>query len=111
MNSKLIRDGYVNIIDHKDLDITPKTDVEKLHLILDKIKEEATEFLESNQRDPKELGDLMEVIVGWGAMNGFSLDLINAQRKDKLKKYGGFENFVVLKNITNEVDCPLEEHN
>jgi len=95
---KLIRDKYVNIIDKSELDVTQKSPEQKLNLILDKIKEEALEFLESKQRDPKELADLMEVIIAWGQMNDLSFDIVNHLRKEKHKKLGGFENFVVLLN-------------
>jgi len=95
---KLIRDNYVNEIDHSRLDLSEKTDEEKLNLILDKFKEEALEFLESKQRDPYELADLMQVVIDWGAMNGMSFDLINNLRKKKELVNGGFKNFVVLKD-------------
>lgn len=95
---KLIRDKYVDIIEADRLDISEKTPEQKLELITDKIREEALEFLESKQRDPNELADLMQVVIDWGHMNGFSEDLINGLRKGKYKKLGGFENFVVLKD-------------
>lgn len=95
---KLIRDGYINIIDRERLDISPKDKDVKLNLILDKFKEEAIEFLESNQRDPDELADLMQVVVDWGEMNNLSFDIVNHRRKEKLKKLGGFRNFIVLKD-------------
>ena len=95
--SKLIRDGYVGIIPKEELDTSVKTPEQKLNLILDKIKEEALEYLESSQKDPNELADLMQVIVDWGNMNNHSFDIVNHLRKEKFKKLGGFENFVVLK--------------
>ena len=95
---KLIRDGYINIIEHNRLDLSPKSSNDKLDLILDKIKEEAMEFLESKQRDPDELADLMEVIIAWGEMNGLSHDIVTHRRKKKLKEKGGFRNFIVLKD-------------
>jgi len=94
---KLIRDGYVGVIPDDQLDTTIKSSEEKLNLILDKIKEEATEYLESHQRDPNELADLLQVIIDWGNMNGHSFDLVNNLRKEKYNKLGGFRNFVVLK--------------
>ena len=107
---KLIRDGYVNIIDKDKLDLTEKNEIQKLDLILDKIKEEAIEFLESKQKDPKELADLMEVIIGWGQMNNLSFDIINHLRKEKNKEFGGFENFVVLKTEEKTPGESSEEH-
>ena len=95
---KLIRDKYVNIIESDRLDISPKTEEEKLNLILDKFKEEALEFLDSNQKDPKELADLMQVVIDWGNMNGISFDIVNRLRKDKEIEFGGFTKFVVLKD-------------
>jgi len=95
---KLVRDKYIDIIPKEELDITPKDDASKLDLILDKLKEEALEFIESVQRDPEELADLMEVVVAWGEMNGHSFDTINHLRKEKSKKLGSFTNFVVLKD-------------
>ncbi len=94
--SKLFRDKYVGIIDADKLDTSPKTPEEKLMLILDKFQEEAIEFLESSQRDPNELADLMQVVVDWGTMNGISFDIINGLRKKKYLELGGFERFVVL---------------
>jgi predicted house-cleaning noncanonical NTP pyrophosphatase (MazG superfamily) len=111
---KLIRDGYINIIPKEELDLEPKSYDTKLNLILDKIREEIVEFLESKCRDPKELGDIMETVVGLGEMHGFDFGIINQQRKDKLKKFGGFRNFVVLKNAEPKLDYSLssdsEEH-
>ena len=101
---KLIRDGYVGITPADQLDTTIKSPEQKLNLILDKIKEEATEYLESSQRDPNELADLMQVIVDWGNMNGYSFDLVNHLRKEKYNKLGGFENFVVLKEETQDTN-------
>ena len=100
--SKLIRDGYVGIIPAEDLDTSLKTPEQKLDLILDKIKEEALEYLESSQRDPNELADLMQVIIDWGKMNKHSFDMVNHLRKEKFNKLGGFENFVVLKGRNTE---------
>jgi len=104
---KLIRDKYINIIDKDRLDTTIKFDEQKLDLILDKFKEEALEFLESNQKDPNELADLMQVVVDWGTMNGISFDTINHLRKEKYKKLGGFEKFVVLLD-DEETDITLD---
>jgi len=106
---KLIRDKYVDIIDNAELDLTPKSPEQKLNLILDKIKEEALEFLESKQKDPEELADLMEVIIAWGQMNDLSFDIVNHLRKEKHKKLGGFENFVVLNNEKSPGESS-EEH-
>jgi len=112
---KLIRDKYIDIIEADKLDISPKFPEQKLDLILDKIKEEALEFLESNQKDPNELADLMQVIIDWGNMNDLSFDTINHLRKEKHKKLGGFENFVVLlddESIEAKLDISLnsEDH-
>lgn len=108
---KLIRDGYINIIERERLDISPKDANTKLHLILDKFEEEAIEFMESKQRDPDELADLMQVVIDWGNMNGLSFDIVNYRRKEKLKKLGGFRNFIVLKDdkIRDNSDI-FEEH-
>lgn len=95
--SKMVRDGYVGIIPKEELDTSLKSPEDKLLLILDKFQEEALEFLDSSQRDPNELADLMQVVVDWGKLNNFSFDTINKLRIDKYKKLGGFENFVVLK--------------
>jgi len=95
---KLIRDKYIDTIEINKLDLTEKDDTQKLHLLLDKIQEEAVEFLESKQKDPEELADLMEVIVAWGQLNGISFDTINHLRKKKHKELGGFEKFIVLKD-------------
>jgi len=107
---KLVRDKYIDIIEKENLDLTQKSPEQKLNLILDKIKEEALEFLESNQRDPKELADLMEVIIAWGQMNDLSFDIVNHLRKEKHKKLGGFENFVVLLNDEKSPGESSEEH-
>lgn len=107
--SKLIRDKYVDIIESERLDTTEKDPEEKLKLILDKFQEEALEFLETKQRDPNELADLMQVVVDWGHLNGFSFDLVNGLRKQKYKKLGGFENFVVLKDEEDKKEKDKDE--
>ena len=96
MTPKLIRDKYIDIIEAEALDITDKTPEVKTLLILDKLEEEAEEFADSGFSDPKELADLMEVVVGWGEMNGFSFEEINKLREEKREKLGGFKDFVVL---------------
>jgi predicted house-cleaning noncanonical NTP pyrophosphatase (MazG superfamily) len=111
---KLIRDSYVNIIPKEKLDLSPKDYETKLNLVLDKIKEEIIEFLESKGKDPAELGDIVEAVIALGEIHGFDFGIINAQRKDKLRKYGAFKNFVVLKDAEQNLDYSLssdsEEH-
>ena len=111
---KLIRDKYIDIIPEDKLDTAPKDYETKLNLILDKIKEEIIEFLESGCRDPKELGDIVEAVIGLGEMHDISFDTVNHLRKIKLKEFGGFKNFVVLKdaepNLKYSLSSKTEEH-
>jgi predicted house-cleaning noncanonical NTP pyrophosphatase (MazG superfamily) len=111
---KLIRDGYVNMIPEERLDTSSKDYETKLELILEKIKEEIIEYLKTKGRNPEELGDIMEAVIGLGELHGFDFGIINAQRKDKHRKYGGFKNFVVLKDVNPNLKYSLssetEEH-
>jgi len=104
---KLIRDGYINTIPAERLDIKNKSNEEKLELILDKFKEEAMEFIASNQRDPYELADLMQVVIDWGVMNGLSEETLQHVRKKKELTHGGFKKFIVLLDEEEAIEKEL----
>lgn len=93
---KLVRDGYINTIEHEKLDLSEKTYEQKLNLILDKIREEAIEYAETNFKDPEELSDLFQAVIDLGELHDLSFDCVNSIRKRKELTHGGFKNFVVL---------------
>jgi len=110
---KLIRDKYVDCI--KPENLRKSTDYEeKLGFILDKIKEELIEYLDSKCRDPMELADVMQAVIDLGNLHGHSFDLVNKLRKEKEEKLGGFKDFIILKNMTPNLNYTLssdtEEH-
>ena len=50
----------------------------------------------------EELADLLEVIYACAAARGYSTAELEALRKDKADKRGGFEKRILLKSVTEE---------
>jgi len=94
---KLIRDKYINIIEKERLDVADEYEL-KINLILDKIKEEIVEYLESDCEDPMELADVMQAVIDLGNLHGHDFELVDKLRKQKEAELGGFTDFIILKD-------------
>ena len=65
-----------------------------------KLNEELAEFQESKSME--ELADLLEVIRAVAAARGSSIEEVEAIRRDKAEKRGGFEKKILLTEVIAE---------
>jgi predicted house-cleaning noncanonical NTP pyrophosphatase (MazG superfamily) len=93
---KLVRDKIPQIIQYNGQD--PKyyqaDDQEYHQLLVQKLKEEVGEFIESES--PEELADILEVIHTLTNELGISMDEIESLRLTKKRQRGGFKKKYVL---------------
>lgn len=97
--NKLVRDRIPEIIkaDGKDFDTHIASKEEYTEMLEKKLNEEVNEYLED--KNIKELADLMEVIFALGENLGFSeYDLINI-RNERNEKRGGFKKGIILEKV------------
>lgn len=94
--NKLIRDKIPDIITAKGEKVETHIadDGEFLEKAKEKISEEVTEFLESEQVE--ELADLLEITYAVAYALGTTEDELNKIRKVKLDKKGGFKKRIIL---------------
>ncbi len=96
MSEKLVRDNIPEII--RANSETPVTrilsDDEYLIALDDKLREEVAEYLEAN--DLAEIADILEVLRAILVARGSDYTQIEAIRKEKLDKRGGFEKHISL---------------
>lgn len=94
---KLIRDEYAKIIpDEKWYNETNK--ISQFQFIKAKIYEELEELQVTNFEDISEWGDLFEILSTMAEFKGYDAPSILDAQMQKYEKYGGFENFVILKS-------------
>lgn len=94
--NKAIRDKIPEIIesDGKKFKVETLTDSKFLEKIELKLLEEANEYLED--KNPKELADLLEVIYRVAALRGIERAELEKLRLKKCEKRGGFEGNLFL---------------
>lgn len=101
--NKLIRDRIPQIIEKSGKNYRTETlDAERYERELRlKLQEEMNEVLNANSRDETlgELADLVEVIHAFGDLYQLSPEEIEAQRKLKFEKRGGFEKRIYLVDV------------
>lgn len=97
--NKLVRDKIPEIIEAsgKKARIRIADDAEYPALLCRKLSEEVNEFLENN--DPKELADIIEVIISLSKTYGMSLDELLMIADKKRAERGGFYKKIVLLNV------------
>ena len=100
--NKLVRDRIPEIISERGA--TCETEIlsqaEYLRLLDSKLEEELVEY--KQDQNLEELADLLEVIYACAAARGYSTAELEALRKDKADKRGGFEKRILLKSVTEE---------
>jgi predicted house-cleaning noncanonical NTP pyrophosphatase (MazG superfamily) len=97
--NKLVRDKIPEIIEAsgKKAKIRIAGDAEYKTLLRRKLQEEVNEFLESN--DPKELADIIEVILSLSKTYGISLTELLKMAEKKRAERGGFDRRIVLLSV------------
>ena len=94
--NKLIRDKIPEIIEAsgKSYDIRVADKKEHKELLVKKLQEEVSEYLEADNLE--ELADIMEVLYALAGSLGYSEEDLDNKRKDKREERGGFEAGLVL---------------
>lgn len=99
---KLVRDKIPEIIqasgNHCVCSIL--SDEEYLTMLDEKLNEELAEYQES--KSIEELADLLEVIRAVAIVRGSSIEKVEAIRRDKAAKRGGFEKKILLTEVTTD---------
>lgn len=100
--NKLVRDRIPEIITNsgKQCDCITLSDDEYITMLDAKLNEELAEYQESKSME--ELADLLEVIRAVAKARGSSIDEVEAIRRDKAGKRGGFEQKILLVEVR---DC------
>lgn len=94
--NKLVRDKIPDIIREKgeEAKIHTASDKEYQEKLLEKLREEAEEFIKS--RTEEELADILEVLESIKRLNKFSDEKIDKIKAEKRAKRGGFEKRIIL---------------
>ena len=97
--NKLVREKIPEIImrSGKHCEFSTLDDSDFLAMLDAKLIEELNEYQESKSLE--ELADLLEVIMAVAKARGSSFDEIEAIRKDKVEKRGGFYNRILLQSV------------
>ena len=100
--NKLVRDRIPEIIEAsgKKSVCSTLSDEEYLAMLDAKLNEELAEYQESKSME--ELADLLEVIRAVAAARGSSIEEVEAVRKNKAAKRGGFEKKILLTEVITE---------
>ncbi len=99
---KLVRDRIPEIIekDGKTCLWTELQPDDYLSMLDKKLNEELAEYQESKSME--ELADLLEVIRAVAVTRGSSMEEVEAIRRDKAAKRGGFEKRILLTEVTTD---------
>lgn len=99
---KLVRDRIPEIInaDGKECSVRELSEDEYLFRLDQKLKEEMAEYQESKSME--EMADLLEVIHAVVKARGSSMEEVEAIRKEKADKRGGFEKRLLLTEVRSE---------
>ena len=97
--NKLVRDRIPEIIEAsgKRCVCSTLSDEKYLAMLDEKLNEELAEYQESKSLE--ELADLLEVIRAVAVARGSSIEEVEAIRRDKAAKRGGFEKKVLLTEV------------
>ena len=96
---KLVRDKIPEIIARsgKRCDFSILNDSDYLAMLDEKLNEELAEYQESKSLE--ELADLLEVIMAVSKARGASFEVVEAIRKEKAAKRGGFDKRILLQSV------------
>ena len=99
---KLVRDRIPEIIEAsgKRCVCSTLSDEEYLAKLDEKLNEELAEYQESKSME--ERADLLEVIRAVAVARGSSMDEVEAIRRDKAAKRGGFEKKILLTEVITD---------
>lgn len=99
---KLVRDRIPEIISNsgKQCVCRPLSDDEYLTMLDEKLHEELAEYQESKSME--ELADLLEVIRAVARARGSSIDEVEAIRREKAARRGGFEQRILLVEVRSD---------
>lgn len=97
--NKLVRDKIPEIIetDGKSCTTNILSDEQYIKMLDEKLNEELTEYQES--KEIEELADMLEVMYAIATARGYSQQQLEAIRKQKADKRGGFEKKILLKEV------------
>ena len=100
--NKLVRDRIPEIIEAsgKRCVCATLSDEKYLAKLDEKLNEELAEYQESKSME--ELADLLEVVRAVAVARGSSMDEVEAIRRDKAAKRGGFEKKILLTEVTTD---------
>ena len=100
--NKLVRDRIPEIIEKsgKQPVYSILSDEAYLTKLDEKLNEELAEYQESKSME--ELADLQEVIRAVAVARGSSIEEVEAIRRDKAAKRGGFEKKILLTEVTTD---------
>ena len=100
--NKLVRDRIPEIIETsgKRYVCSTLSDEEYLAKLDEKLNEELAEYQESKSME--ELADLLEVIQAVATARGSSIEEVEAIRRDKAAKRGGFEKKILLTEVITD---------
>ncbi|WP_061808765.1 nucleoside triphosphate pyrophosphohydrolase [Rossellomorea vietnamensis] len=98
--NKLVRDKIPQIIENTGKKFSTKIliDQDYIKYLKEKSYEELDEYCaaESNEEAVEELADLLEIIQALAKHHGSSIQEVEAARKEKAEKRGGFEEKIFL---------------
>lgn len=100
--NKLVRDRIPEIIEGsgKKCVCSTLSDEQYLAMLDAKLNEELAEYQEGKSME--ELADLLEVIRAVAAARGSSIEEVEAIRRNKAEKRGGFEKKILLTEVITE---------
>jgi predicted house-cleaning noncanonical NTP pyrophosphatase (MazG superfamily) len=103
--NKLVRNKIPQIIESKGKKFSAKVlnDKDYIKYLKEKAYEELDEYCaaETDGEAVEELADLLEVIRALASQHGFSIEEVEAVRKGKARKRGGFQEKVFLIEVEN----------
>lgn len=100
--NKLVRDSIPEIIERSGKRCVWSTLSEEAYLeyLDEKLNEELAEYQQSKSME--ELADLIEVVRAVVVARGYSIEKVEALRRDKAEKRGRFEKRILLTEVRSE---------
>lgn len=107
--NKLVRDNIPEIIEADNITCLTEilSDEKYIEMLDEKLNEELLEYQES--KDIEELADMLEVMNTIVVARGYSFEELEKIRKDKATKRGGFDNKILLKEVTENWTMPVRD--
>lgn len=101
VHNKLVRDKIPEIIkaDGKSAITHIADDKEYYQKLVEKLKEETTEFSIEDSNTTEELADILEVVYAICDFKSISPEELERTRKEKSQKRGSFKNKIILERV------------